>query len=765
MSKNKQFQDIYTYDKVVIYRDYDYRKIDDAHKAKVTKYTFERPNNFKPHSFIDAIFSYLNHFGFKKKVTATDELLHLKPFLEYLLGLGGKNRVFEPQILIDYANKIKKDGCSQNQYYTTFRMLDFSTKYPYAELDVELSEAKETLKELQIPAPKKVPQPTLTDIFGIQDGEKAKAVWLGFEAFIKHGWNNTQKYKEVIFETVSGEVAKRKLEIIKSKDGDKTQFQRRENKNLNNSAYALNYLLSKKPFYYEPFLALKDFPEKIDLSSNKQLSDFLLIEKEEYLRTVFLNEIGSGAEKQLKKGSFPSPIKDPFNTLYIIRFEYWYRPTKVEEDLVRCVLSKYKFTERMYRKMTLDDVTFNTTKAPKTSREIKTVQISEVKYRNGPKSKKARGVIEVFDDTTFEYKMIRKYVDDIDEAMRLNPDFNSKRKLFQTGFDLRGFDWLLKVILTCPSWQKGNVYKKAKPFIETWKEFEEFNKEYSILSDTRGNISNNQKALIQKYKKLGATVTNVKEFTRYHNRGIVAINPTAIFLSCDAYSNLNFKILGGLNNPTNIPIENELEAEIGAATRNHSLQTERDIYHPRNRSAIAVEAEHKAGRQIANQMVSDAIDLSEFMKNRTEVLTLPEIKGFLGIATDSELTEINHEAAFEELLDATGGVQLNQFFGIEQEVKGKLITLIVKSPVVLAAMKIFVEHIENEGKRIINEGLDIPTDEHGFNIPQVAVRWEAQRIMLEAIMKQKFDEKIHKDAVALIEKYGKDQICPLAPLI
>lgn len=374
--------------------------------------------------------------------------------------------------------------------------------------------------------------------------------------------------------------------------------------------------------------------------------------------------------------------------------------SKEECAIFRMLLAKYQFTPAMIHKLRGSCVVFNDDIGDES------VQIFEFKNRAGPIPDTKRGHTVVFTKRKerFEYSLVKQYYNtyslhcqlhhhDI-ETTTLITVGHSGKSIKSLGFLEQHYDSI-----------KWGFSEKASYFLRVWCKAKE---------DTKNNETN--KFLF--------------------SLGFSTISQTQKTMMFD------YQIIKGGDGE--LPVNNEIENNLGANQRVHTHKTDINVYEARNVSPIMLEADHKVGRQVANLFTEEARRLGAGIKT----MTLSQIRQAYGLDTPSD--QLNNGGDLKEILDKTG-CDVTDYLGIKREDD----IVIVKHPLVLAIMKKYIKHIDSG----INE---LIMDQQSANkiLTDKVIQIEARRVVVASLIEQ-FDETLHADAKKILDEYEIPTFPPL----
>ncbi|HFD4043598.1 TPA: hypothetical protein ACGU4V_003743 [Vibrio vulnificus] len=380
-------------------------------------------------------------------------------------------------------------------------------------------------------------------------------------------------------------------------------------------------------------------------------------------------------------------------SIHLLKPTYLLIPALEELVIFKFLLSKWQFTPTMIDSFTPSDITLNPT--------VNSLQISENKNRSGSNPETTRGHQVIFKKNShrFEYRFFSYLLEKANLAFEyqgLDPKLDPISKL---GVLCSNQSSSIGVFGN-PCLLKYDVFsKEAKYFMEAWGEAKSRDKDRFSISGT--HISQTQKVMLLDY-----TIEITTDDDHFGS-------------------------------------EDEINEQMESNQRAHNRTTDINIYESRNLSPVLLEADHLVGQQVANLMTNEAKAISGHLKE----MSLSDVREFYGLSTESEILSTSD---FSEFIDRTGK-DVTEYLGIKDEKE----IIIVKHPLVLAMMKLYIQYIDVNISELIVDQISSTA-----MLSDKVIQVEALRIVI-ASMIENFDEVLHSQADSIINDYDIPSFPPL----
>lgn len=673
-------------------------------KTQTTEYTLIQPNS--PHPFVELIFKYLNSMkkvspragGFqllakdsrKKKFQYIYNLyLFTEKFLEFKKGSLEDFFIHEIDTgtphSVVYEYKIFFNYLLKNNIH-------FDTPKTPALIQCE--------KEIpNIPKPKNIPRDSLGQSLLANNAKTEIALFDGIQYLWGDAWKNIQKLRAFA-----------------------RQFHNNESLKMTGKSFRRTYL--NKEIWYEIFT--QDNLDKLIKESNLAMWN-----------SKCFKERASELEKFLihKEHRISTSLGNP--PVVFLSPTFILGPSDEEIFIVWSLLAKHSFSLQGLQNLTVNDISFND--------NSKTVQIVPSKNR-GQNPNTTRVNLAIFRQGTDAYTIMKDYkslmVSFYQSKGLSENEISEARAINHDTFKTTTLGFLTQCYSKSNAWQNSPQWKYIKPFITRWEKIELIN---SLVNNYLRKGSKTRRQSGEKLKRLG--------FKKPDDAKKIYLSSTK-FSQSGKIDQFNYGIYNQnsdqeQNNETKTVVHPDIQEKIDAALRNHSLETDINVYFSRNQSKIMLDAHHKVGAQVGNQMVKEAKALTKALSNN---ITLKEIRAFTGTATESE--QLSTPEGLAEFFNKSG-FTINEFFGIQDGDR----LIIIKHPLILAIIKHYIAFIDESLKNLHHD--QTRNISESAKLPRKIAEIESVRAVLYILSEKHFDETLHVRAEMILDQYELPTYLPI----
>ncbi|MEZ8282116.1 hypothetical protein AB6C51_17945 [Vibrio splendidus] len=610
-----------------------------------TYYFCEINFNQTPSSTMQCVASYFDHKNFKslKNHTKSNKVKPLELISKYI---NSSNDAFcKPDSIKNFFNYLKKERVAYSMYNNVIYLLNNCLinheKYGI-EYDHLIYEAIKNLpKTIKTPS---ITRSTLGDkLFSHRhSAQEEKALWSSFNATLYFAFDVINNYQSTLIEhfSKSTEAFELLTSTINKCNKNKWTFERTSKLASINSIYRD---MLRDIYIRNDELSL--FP-LISSNSNRNilesyLNTFKIKEPTTLLEYVslFYNE----TEDRVQRSRWFSDDKKKNIKVNNTLISKWLHPdlirgypSKIELSIFFSLLAKHQLQKSLLVKLSLNHIDQN--------ENLGIIILGEVKERSG----KGRGQVVEFSKANErkEYEIAKSFVDKITKFYKETN--TAHEKTFCSLFTIREFTYFYFLEDFYPIYPKS-IPKEAHYFLKTF-----------IL----------QKEVVGKSK-----------LTKWGKKKTLQLNWGNLTQTQKVVFGFDYKIYK--SERFNMPkAEQPIESSIEACKRAHSLEVDINTYEARIQNPILLEADHTAGRQVADSMTEDAHTLLKKMRE----ISVSEAEEMLGVKRPSETL---NESGFAEFIKLSGK-DVNDYLGI----KDKEEILIIKHPLVLAFLKQKINQID-----------------------------------------------------------------------
>lgn len=671
--------------------------------TKTIEHTLIKPRS--PHPFVELIFKYLNS---KKKISTRSGGFRLltkhskRKKFQYIYRLylfTEKFSQFKKGTLKEFFNQLISDSPHTVVYeykiffnYLLKHNIHFDTPKNAALIQCE--------KEIpNIPKPKNIPRDSLGQSLLANDVMTETALFDGIQYLWGDAWENIQKLREFA-----------------------SQFHNNESLKMTGKSFRGTYL--NKEIWYE-ILTQENLDELIKESNLAMWNSKEFKKKAPELGNFLIHE-----EQRISTSLGQPPV-------VFLSPKFVLGPSDEEIFIVWSLLAKHSFSLQGLQDLKVNDISFND--------NSKTVQIVPNKNR-GQNSNTTRINLAIFKQGTNAYTIMKDYkslmVSFYQSKGLSENEIGNARAINRGNFKTTTLGFLTKCYSKSNAWQNSPRWKHIKPFITRWEKIELIN---SLVTNYLRKGSKTRQQAGEKLKKLG--------FKRPDDAKRIYLSSTK-FSQSGKIDQYNYEIYSQnsdleLNNGTHTVVHSDIQEKVDAALRNHSLETDINVYFSRNQSKIMLDAHHKVGAQVGNQMVKEAKALTKVLSNN---ITLKGIREFTGTSTESE--RLSSPEGLAEFFNKSG-FTINEFFGIQEGNR----LIIIKHPLILAIIKHYISFLDESLNNLHHD--QTRNISEPAKLPRKIAEIESVRAVLYILSEKHFDETLHVQAEMILDKYELPTYLPI----